>query len=421
MKTGQASLLSGAKGRLLDFSIPFRFFLAAGSYHLLFWVYLLIAAPALSEYRGGPGPALVAIHLLTLGVFAMTAIGAALQLLSVATMRPFKALWSCRFLSWLMIPGVAVLAFGMLNLDYFFLVGGGTMLGLALIIFAALIVINLLGAPNIGVVTAYAWIAILCLSIIVLFGLALSVNYFYGLFPTHRQLAITHMILASYGFMGMLALGFSYILIPMFALSPAPNSKLSYLGFAACSIALLLVALNFFVNEKWLYLKAAWLGLAGCGIYLFSMQQSLVRRMRKRFDFSFKLIFLSWTLLIVSLLLAILLVLDLIRPVVFVSVLLAGWLLTFLLAVLQRIVPFLASMHSSKNQGKTLMVSQLTQQTALNVANMAHLVAVTLLIFGVCLKIPFIIQLACVSAIVGAAVFLYFLGFAVRRTLQVAV
>ncbi len=420
MGLSQSSLLSGARGRLLDFSIPFRFFVAAGVYHLVFWFYFLVNASALPAYAGGPGPVLTGIHLLTLGVLVMTAVGAALQLLSVATMQPFKALWLCRLISWLMIPGVALLTWGMFNLDYYTLISGVTMVALALIFFSVLIISNLISAPNIGVITAYSWVAILALVLVVLLGLALSLDYFYPLTSQHRQLGITHMVLAGYGFMGMLSMGFSYILIPMFSLSPAPDSKIGYAGFVFCTLALLIAVLNTFFNQPWLYIKAVNLGIIGSGIYLFGMYQSLKQRMRKRLEASFKLIYVSWFLLIVSLLLAAALALGVIRPAVFGVVLLVGWLLTFLLAVLQRIVPFLASMHSSKNKGKTLMVSQLTHQKALNVCNISHPTAFILLFAGVCLNMTVLIQLASLAGIVAAGALLYFLLFAVRRTLQVS-
>jgi len=64
---------------------------------------------------------------------------------------------------------------------------------------------------------------------------------------------------------------------------------------------------------------------------------------------------------------------------VYVGLALAGWLLTFLPAVLQRIAPVLASMHSSAGPGKALTVSALTVPAAGKVLNAAHLAALVLL------------------------------------------
>jgi hypothetical protein len=88
-----ASFLGGAKSRLLPPSIPFRFFAAAAMFHVLMWLAMLIGADAAVSFRGGPGPPLAGVHLLTLGVLTSTAIGASAQLLPVATRRPLAARW----------------------------------------------------------------------------------------------------------------------------------------------------------------------------------------------------------------------------------------------------------------------------------------------------------------------------------------
>ena len=82
-----ATFLAGAKSRLLPASIPFRFFAAASVFHVALWAVLLAAGEHLPGFRGGPGPVLAALHLLTLGVLTTTAIGASVQLLPVAPPR----------------------------------------------------------------------------------------------------------------------------------------------------------------------------------------------------------------------------------------------------------------------------------------------------------------------------------------------
>ena len=73
MATGATTFLGSASERLLPLSLPFRFFGAAIVFHIATWAMLAAAAGEVAEYRGGGGPVLAAIHLLTLGVFAMTA------------------------------------------------------------------------------------------------------------------------------------------------------------------------------------------------------------------------------------------------------------------------------------------------------------------------------------------------------------
>ena len=48
-----------------------------------------------------------------------------------------------------------------------------------------------------------------------------------------------HAAFAAYGFMGMLALGLSYILVPMFALAPAPAERPAWASLAVAALGLL--------------------------------------------------------------------------------------------------------------------------------------------------------------------------------------
>lgn len=99
-----ATFLSGAGSRLLPASVPIRFFAAAAFFHVLMWLALFDAAPEITHFSGGIGPPLAAVHVLTVGVFITTAIGASVQLLPVATRRTLAAVWPIKLVFWLVVP-----------------------------------------------------------------------------------------------------------------------------------------------------------------------------------------------------------------------------------------------------------------------------------------------------------------------------
>ena len=117
MTIAAGAFLGGAAGRLLPASIPFRFFATAVAYHVLAWLALLAGARDAPRFAGGLGWPLAALHLVTLGVVVMTAIGASLQLLPVATLQPVRAQRWASALWWLYTPGVAAVALGMVLLS----------------------------------------------------------------------------------------------------------------------------------------------------------------------------------------------------------------------------------------------------------------------------------------------------------------
>jgi len=150
--------LASARSRLLPASIPLRFFGAAVVFHLLAWLALLPGAQALPRFDGGLGWPLAALHLITLGVLVMSAIGASLQLLPVATRQPVRWQRAPALVWWLYLPGVAAVTLGM-GLGLTPLLGAGAVLVLlALTLFAWLLAANLRGAQGMPAVVVHGWV-----------------------------------------------------------------------------------------------------------------------------------------------------------------------------------------------------------------------------------------------------------------------
>jgi hypothetical protein len=281
-----ATFLAGAKSRLLPASIPFRFFAAAAIFHILMWIALFVGAEQLTSFRGGSGPALAAVHLLTLGVLTTTAIGASVQLLPVATRRALVAVWPIKLVFWLTVPGIAAMVAGMFMGQMKVLIAAATVATLGLLLFAALLADNLRRAGSLPVVAAYGWAALAALVLAAALGLALAFDYEVAALPDHRAAGLAHMILGGFGFMGFLALGFSHVLVPMFALAAAPAKRPSFVGFALALAGLALGTLGALTNSTLLLTSAALVGLGAAGLHLWLMQRVLRTGMRKRLGLS---------------------------------------------------------------------------------------------------------------------------------------
>ena len=106
------------------------------------------------------------------------------------------------------------------------------------------------------------------------------------------------------------------------------------------------------------------------------------------------------------------------RPADRVSVpvlLVPGWLLTFLLAVLQRIVPFLGSVHASTAAGGTPLISALTPGPLLGLHGALHLAALGALVAGAITGRPFLVHAGAAAGLAAALVFAAFFVFVVAR------
>lgn len=404
MATSGANFLGGAKGRLLPAALIFRYFASAVFFHALAWIALFFAAPALITFGGGLGWPLAALHLITVGVLVMTAVATSLQLLPVASRQAVSAQqWPYDLVWTLLNLGVIALACGMAWQLPTWLLAGAAAVALALLIYLVLLLQNLRGARGMPLVLAHCWAAALSLLVLVGSGAALASAYS-GFDLFERQTALTlHLTFGGYGFMGMLVLGFSYILVPMFALSSNPALRWSYLSLALALLALALVLLN--VTEV---LPASALTLAivaaalALGIHVTLMLECLHSGMRQNLGQSFVLVRVGWLGLGASLAVALLgqfTTWFAAQPTLF-GVLLIGGLLTFLLGVLSRIIPFLAAMHAATGQRRAPTPSGLTVQAALDLHFYSHLGALALLLLAL---IPQSVWLARISALLGLA------------------
>lgn len=411
-----ANFLSGANSRLLPASIPFRFFTAAMIFYVLFWAAVFFNGEDLTSYMVGSGPVLSMIHIATLGVLTMTVIGAALQLLSVATRKAFKGFWICRLLSWIYIPGYMLLAYAMFIGDSMAMLIGGSVTGLGLLIFFYLIIDNIRGVQGMAAIMQHCWAAMLSLLALVVLGIMLIVNMEQGFMEDHLTIALSHFIVAVFGFMSLLAMGFSYILVPMFALAPAPSEKLGRLSIACNALAIVAIVAGLNLSLVWVSLIGVALAMVGVGLYIYGMMKVYGGRMRKRLGMPFLLIRIGWTMLAVTILWGAVGLAGYwpmagfeTGHTLFAVLVIMGWLLTFLVGILQRIIPFLSSMHTSGSGGIPMLASSMADDRLLTVNAIGHLAGLAIVSLGVILDMGLIIQIGAGAGFVGAVALLWYL------------
>ena len=423
MKLAAAAFIGGARGRLLPASIPFRFFGAALAYHLLAWLALLAGAGGLPRFGGGLGWPLAALHLVTLGVLVMTALGASLQLLPVATRQTVRFAHAPAAIWWLYTPAVGAVALGMGLGHGGLLAVGAVAVGVALVGYAALLAHNLVGAKGMPGIVLHGWAALASLWVVLASALALAGAYI-GTPLLARDTALAlHVAFAAYGFMGLLALALSYILVPMFALAPAPDERRVI---ASCLLAVAALALAavaaFGLAPQGLRVAAIGLGASSVALHLGQMRVALRSGMRRELGRSFRLVRIGWALLVASLAAALAVVLD--APwsgtaTLFGIVLIPGWLLTFLLGILQRILPFLASMHAARGS-RPPTPSSLSAERPLAIHFVCHLAALALLVLAVVADSALVAAAAAGVGAAGALAFGVFYAVLLRRMRRAA-
>lgn len=402
------SFMMGAKDRLLPPSLPYRFFVAAAVFHLLAWALLLAGGGDSLGFVGGQGLTLAALHLITLGTLAMTAMGAAIQLLPVATRRPLGPIWAIKLMFAVYAPGVALFALGLAASLPWAQHGGATLCVAGLATFAVLVGSNLRKVDDLPGVTRHAWLAVVSLAGLAILGLLLVIDFTKGFLPDHMATAAAHAVLAAYGFMGMLAWGFSYVLIPMFVLGSAVPDKVGKQTAMLSGLGLLCGAGGALLGLGEVAALGILLGLAATIVYSRGMLASLKSRMKKRLEPFFRMVWIAWIMLPVSLIAGLAPALG--APLdpwgeLWGFLLVFGWLLSFVTAILQRIMPFLASMHSSALGGKPALLSHLSPRLPVDIHLGCHSAALVLIVAGIAGGWVWPLRLGLVAGLAGAIAF----------------
>jgi hypothetical protein len=399
-------MITAGGGRLLPASIPFRFLAAALVFHLAGWTALAAGAPLLATTGGGLGLPLAGLHLMTLGVLTVTAMGAGFQLLPVAIQADLPAVWPCRLASWLLLPGVAVLSWGMMTGDLMALALGGSAVTLALLVFAVTVGLALRrtdrSKPQIRLIVRHLWVALISLVALAVLGLALLGDFAHGYLDDHGTVAAIHLVVACYGFLGLLAAGFVQVLVPMFALVGHQAERPATIVLVLAVAALISAGAGAFV-------PAAVVGLGAACLHVHGMAGLMRRRNRRNLGTSFLLIRLSWAMLPASLVLGLLLALDLLPPwgpPLFALTVVGGWLLSLVLGMLQRILPFLAAIHAARAGRRIPKVSELSTGPVLKIQTSAHVIALATVGTGMVLGLDWLIHAGALAGAVGAAAFI---------------
>ncbi|MDG4603764.1 MAG: hypothetical protein P9C48_14370 [Defluviicoccus sp.] len=409
--------LGGAKQRLLAERIPALFFGTAVIAHVITWAALAAVAHDLPSFAGGPGPVLAAVHTLTLGVLVTTAIGASLQMLPVALGHPAPAEGVCLVIFGTLVTGAVLLITGFALTSVTLMTSAALPLVAAVALYVREIAQLLRG--SVGPLRWFVLTAVSALGVAALLAAALAANYSLGFLPEHGRIAAVHAVLAGFGFMGLMALGLSQILIPMFAIAEPPEEAPLWRAYGLAAAALALALLGLGGGVAALTAAGAGVGLLAAAQHIQTMRAVVAKRLRRRMGPEFILIGASWVALPLALLGAAGGALDLLPATggaLVIVLVLYGWLLSLLTGVLQRILPFLASMQAARAQARSLAPAKLVEERALQVHFYGHIGGLSAVAAGTAVAVPGLIIAGAAAGTLGALGFAWFALKVLQRT-----
>ncbi len=331
--------------RMPPLSVPLRFFLVAPVFGAAAGILLAVAGPATLLSRWTPG-VLAATHLVTLGFLTMVMVGAIFQVLPVVTGVPVVPTRPVASSTHLLLV-VATVLFG-LGVGFSRPALSGAAGALAGVALGGFLVAALAAAARVwrNATGRAMGLALVSLLVVLLLGVVLLAGHA-GWMPLRRDLTDVHLMWAVAGWVGLLVMGVSFQVVPMFQVTPSYPGVLQDVLPAAVFVGLLL----------WLGGRlAGWAPIAAAGMVALGLAFSVyaaatlwlqAHRRRKLRDVTTDLWRLAMVLLLLDLLLAALGavgVVDLAAPRVVVTiglVLLPGVAVSVIMGMLYKIVPFL--------------------------------------------------------------------------------
>ena len=285
-------------------------------------------------------------HLYLLGFVMMIIFGAMYQLLPVVLEAPIfsKDFAYIQFYAYLVGLVMMVLGFSVDGLSPL-IAYGAVILYTSMLIFCSNVFLTFYRLETMSLVGNFLLVATVFLFLSVSLGLLIGLNLSHGFLEIDMDAwTKAHIIGTLGGFVMMVIMGVSMVLIPMFSLSHGFKDTfikaafyLYSMGIFGCMTALI------FALSSWLLMFSALLGLIGVVCYLNQMRIIFSQRVRKQNDYWVKNIVLAWGHLILSSLSLIMYVVSgksqwaMLLGVIFFF----GFLLPFVVGHIYKIFPFL--------------------------------------------------------------------------------
>ncbi len=352
---------------------------------------LLVWGPALLAHPMGDPPTLAVTHLFTLGWLAMTIVGATYQLVPVVLEVPLASQRLARAGYPLLVGGVLAMVVGFWLVRTGLLVGGAVAVALALMAYAVQIAVTALRARAGRGTRGFFLLASAYLLGVAVIGLLLATDWRWG-YPL-PDLVPTHLLFALAGWVTLLAMGVSYHLTPMFALSHdahADGGLWVLTGFSGGILALVVVS-GLGWPPAWIALVAL-IPLGAVAVFLRD-QVRLLRARRRALDVGLRLAAAGFAYLGLT---AVAVWLDLAGIVhlghgALVVLALVGWLGCLVGGQTYKIVPFLVWYRhygARAGRGRVPLLREMYRERQANVGSIGIMAAGLLLTAGVAFQVP---------------------------------
>lgn len=367
------------------FSLILHYFLGGIFFNIVSYIFLLFLKPGFPFYSFINA---ALIHTFLLGFVMMIIFGALYQLIPVALEIPIFSFKLGYIQFYLYITGIIIFIPSMIVSDLFsFLPIGATLIYISILIFVVNFFVSLRNLEKFNITARFLTVAVIFLTVGITIGLFLSWNFVYNFFSGNvEKLIISHILFALFGFVFMVIMGVSMVLLPMFSLAHKFNDWFSKMAFYLITTSLLVGGpLILLTGNKFIILIVVLGILISLIFYLFQVFEIYRKRPRRTPDIGIDTMFFSHVFLIIAILFGISIPAWNKAIYIFVIFLLFGFVNLLIYGSLFKIIPFLTWFHKFSElvgKKKVPMLADMLPQKIPNIQIIIHLLGLTLLTAG---------------------------------------
>ncbi len=374
-------------GLSLDQSPPFfssgRFFLTAPLFIVLAGFILLFKD--ISLVRSNP-EVVTLVHLFTLGVFSMIMFGAIQQMLPVlAGAQLPKANLISKISHILLVVGTLLFAFGfMVEMTPFVMYTAATLLLLAFILVLGGSAYAILSVEKSSPTVKAMSLALIAGLITSVLGFWMMQNYVGEYDNVHGSIMFVHMVVGIFGFAGILIIGVTFKIIPMFYV--APGFKNFCKGWVA---NLIVLGISMWAMFTMIWPSLQWIAILVLTTFFTAFSTTIILKLNKRRRPISDITVWYWRIAGVSLFVGMFVIMingwvDADLDVYVVALIGGGFLLSILTGMLYKIVPFLVWFHlNAKGHFEIPTMREMLDKKMSNAQFIFHILSLVLLMLGV--------------------------------------
>ena len=356
------------------------------------------------------------VHIQLLGFVMMIIFGALYQLIPVALEVPVFSFRLGYLQFYIYLAGIIIFVISLIYRNLFFLLPvGAILLYISMAIFIFNFFMSLKHLEKFDITSKFLIAANISLFIGISLGIFLSINFFTGWVSDIFRLIVTHIIFTLLGFIPMVVMGVSMVLLPMFSLAHKFNDKYINIAFYLIVIAVFVFGLGFlFTDSNYILGSGIYLILLGMAFYLLQVYEIYSKRPRRTKDIGMDTMFYSHFVLILSVIAGLLIPFWKEAVYLFGISLIFGFFPILIYGSMFKIVPFLTWFHRFSNlvgKKKVPMLADMLPQKTPDIQVVVYSLGFSVLFVGTFLHTPVISILGTVLMLMAVLVFVYLIYY----------